>query len=212
MVEISIDSSELKQLQKTLKGIKNGVPRVVVPAINRALSSGQTTIKRQIRNSYTIKYKDIPTKVNRATRHTATGEAGGNITIKQGMLDLNKFPFTPKKPFNLASWYGKQTGVKITPHPQVRRSRARPIMHVQVKRGGGKDIPHGFTAAMPAGYLGPFVRKGKTRLPIKKLVTIGAPIMATQPGVGPAVNKEMGDTLAKRLDHELERVLTSAGK
>ncbi len=211
MVAINIDSSDMKRIEKTLRGIKNGVPRVVVPAINRALSSGQTTIKRQIRNNYTIKYKDIPTKVRRATRHTTTGEAGGDITVKQGMLDLNKFPFTPKKPFSLAGWYAKQTGVKITPHPIVRRS-ARRIMHATVRKGGGGNIPHGFTAAMPSGYLGPFTRKGKERLPIKKRQAIGAPIMATQPGVGPVVNREMGDTLAKRLDHELKRVLDSAGK
>ena len=189
MVEIDIGAAELKKLQKALLGIKNGVPRVVVPAINRALYSGQTTIKREIRKSYMIKYGDIPTKVHRAVRQPATGDAGGNVTVKQGMLDLNKFPFTPKKP------------------------GTRRMMHVQVKKGAGRNIPHAFTASMPAsGYLGPFLRKGKSRLPIKKLVTIGASIMASQPVVVAAVNHEMGETLDKRLDHELQRVLTRAGK
>jgi hypothetical protein len=189
MVEIDIDATQLKQLQKTLLGIKDGVPRVVVPAINRSLYSGQTTIKREIRKVYTIKYSDIPTKVQPAKRSPATGEAGGSVTVQQGMLELNKFAFTPRNP------------------------GTRRVMYVTVKKGRRRPIPHAFTQRMPgSGYLGPFLRKGPARLPIKKLMTIGAPIMATQPTVGPAVAKEMGDTLDRRLDHELQRVLNSAGK
>jgi hypothetical protein len=84
---------------------------------------------------------------------------------------------------------------------------------VEVKKGHSKPIPHAFTALMPSsGYLGPFARKGPSRLPIKKLKTISAAIMVAQPTIAPVVQKEMEDTLDKRLDHELNRVLTAAGK
>jgi hypothetical protein len=189
MVEIDIDARELQKLKKTLLGIKDGVPRVIVPAINRTLYAGQTTIKREVRKQYTIKYSDIPTKVHPANRDPSHGEAGGNVMVEQGMLELNKFAFTPRQP------------------------GTRRVMQVQVRKGRRRPIPHGFTQRMPSsGYLGPFLRKGATRLPIKKLYTIGAPIMASQPTVAPEVAKVMGDTLDRRLDHEVERVLNSAGK
>jgi hypothetical protein len=63
---------------------------------------------------------------------------------------------------------------------------------------------------VPSGYIGPFTRVGKARLPIRKRIAIGAPIMASQPNVGPAVNKAMGDTLAKAMDQQIKRVMAGA--
>jgi Prophage minor tail protein Z (GPZ) len=181
-VALQIDSSQMKELQRSLGNIKDGVPKALAPAINRALASGQTTVKREIRKVYLIKAKDIPTKVHRATRTTLSGE----IRIQQGMLDASKFVYRPRA---------------------VQRRKNKKPLFVQIKKGGGGFIARGFVAGS-----GPYQRRSfAPRLPIRRILTIGAPIMASQPSVGPAVNKAMGDTLAKRIDHELERVLASAG-
>lgn len=182
MVAIQIDSSQLRKLTRAVEKIKNGVPRVLAPAINRALAKGRTTVKREIRKEYTIKAKDIPIAIHRATY----GGLQGEIKIQQGMLGLDKFNVRPK---------GVQHG-----------KTKRPIF-VQVKKGGGGIIQGAFY--IPQG--GPYSRIGPSRFPILKLATIGAAIMASQPTVGPEVNKQMGDTLAKRIDHELQRILSSAG-
>ena len=195
MVELTIGTKQLAKLQRTMQGIKDGVPKVLVPAINRALASGRTAVRREIRKEYLIKQKDIPIKVAKASHSTL----GGSVTVAQGMLPLDKFKLRPK--FNLASWYAGQTGVNITPHVH-RKRKAKPIF-AQVKKGGGGTLRGGFY--IPQG--GPYVRRGSSRLPIKRLVTIGASIMAAQPSVGPAASKAMGDTLDKRLDHEIRRVL-----
>jgi len=186
MVVIEIQTKDLiPHLEHVLLDIKNGVPRVLAPAINRSLSAGKTSVKREIRKTYAIKAKDIPATVHNATRASLEGK----LVIQQGMIDLNKFPFRPRQP---------NTGR---------------MLNVEVKRGKRRDIPHGFVQRMPnSGYLGPFIRKGKARLPIRKLTTISAAIMAAQPSVVPVVEMVMTDTLDKRLDHELERVLASAGK
>lgn len=179
---ITFDARQLKKLTRAMRGIENGVPRVLVPAINRALASGQTTVRREIRRVYLIKQKDIPTKVRRATRATLAGE----IRITQGMLGADKFVYRPKAP----------------------TARKRPLF-VQIKKGGGGYITRGF---VNTGLQGPYQRRSTAgRLPIRKVIAIGAPIMASQPSVGPAANKTMGDTLAKRIDHEMKRVLASAG-
>jgi hypothetical protein len=101
------------------------------------------------------------------------------------MLPLDKFKVQPR---------GMQ-------HRKVKR-----VLYAQVKKSGGASLPNAFY--IPAG--GPFQRRGQSRLPIKRLLTIGASIMASQPNVGPAAGKAMGDALDKRIQHELKRVLESA--
>jgi hypothetical protein len=76
-----------------------------------------------------------------------------------------------------------------------------------VKVGGGGDLPGAFY--IPSG--GPYVRTSANRFPIQKLMTIGASIMASQPSVGPAVQKAMGDALATQIDVNIKRVLASGG-
>jgi hypothetical protein len=186
MVQIVVNAGQLRRLEGALRGIKDGVPRALAPAINRALDRGRTVIKREIRKEYVIKAGDIPIRVKGANRSTLSGQ----IIIKQGMLDLNKFIYSPRFPV-----FGK---------------RRRPVF-IQVRVGGGGTRSDAFVATMPSGYTGPFARKGPSRLPVKKLLSIGAPIMAGQPSVGPAANEAMGDALAKRIDHEMKRVLASAG-
>jgi hypothetical protein len=182
MVEIKIDPSQMDRLIRTVGHIQDGVPKVLAPAINRALEKGRTIVKREIRQIYLIKAKDIPINVRRASRSNLSGA----VVLKQGMLDLAKFKVVPK-------------GVQ-------RRKVKRPIF-AQVKKGGGGTIKHAFVPA-GVGYVGPFVRQpGAGRLPIKKLLAIGAPIMASQPTVAPPTIKAIGDTLALRIDHEMQRLL-----
>jgi hypothetical protein len=185
MVALNIDTRQLDKLQRKLQSIEKGVPKALVPAINRALARGKTVVKRQIRKEYLIKAKDIPVAVNKATRATLAGA----VTVQQGMLGLDKFRVRPR---------GYST------HKGHRRRE----LYAQVKRGGGGVIPSAFY--IPSG--GPYRRISPSRHPIFKLKTIGAAIMASQPAVGPEVQKEMGDTLAKRIDHEMERVLARSYK
>jgi hypothetical protein len=187
MVNIEIDASQMQKLQATVGRLHKGIPRVLAPAINRALAHGKTIVSRQIRKEYLIQNKDIPMTVERATY----GSLHGAVVVKQGMLDLNKFRILPKV---------------------ITRVQAFGV-YAKVKKKGGANMPGAFLARMQrSGYRGPFIRAaGAKRLPIHKLITVGASIMASQPQIGPIVSKEMGDTLAKRIDHEIERVMTTGG-
>lgn len=182
-VAIQIDTGQMRKLHRALDHIKNGVPKALVPAINRALASGQTVVKREIRQEYLIKAKDIPTKLHRAS----SGKLSGEIRIDQGMLPLSSFQVKPRG---------------------VQRRKKKKILHARVKKsGGGGFIPRAFF--ITAG--GPYARISPARHPIFLLRTIAASIMATQPKVGEPAMKKMGDTFAKRIDHEINRVLASAG-
>jgi hypothetical protein len=184
---LAISFAQQLKLDKALAGVKNGVPKALTPAINRALEAGRTVVRRQIREVYEIKQKDIPTNIRKANYSSLKGQ----IEIRDGMLDLAKF--------------------KVQPSSVQKRKNKRTI-RATVKKGGGGLIPHAFVAQM-RGYKGPFMRyKGVGRLPIHRLLAIGAPIMASQANVGPVANKKIGDVLAKRIDHEIKRVLAQGGK
>jgi hypothetical protein len=183
---LEFDRKQMAKLQQAVGHIKDGVPRVLAASVNRALSTGKSVVKKEIRKMYLIKAKDIPIAVERAT----FARPKGAIIIRQGMLPLAKFPFTP--------------------HTVSRRTRRRPLF-AKVRKGGGGIIRTGFVAAMTTGHVAPFKRVGQSRLPIKAILTVGAPIMATQPQVGPAASKAMGDTMAKRIDHEIIRVMNREG-
>lgn len=184
---LTIDTKQLQMVTRATRDIKNGVPRVMAPAINRALASGQTAVRREIRKVYVIKQKDIPTKLHRA-RYAALE---GSIRIEQGMLGVDKFFYKP-----------------LFPNPKGSGKRRKQLF-VRVKKGGGGFIARGFPTNAKGG---PFQRRSEApRLPIRKLLAIGAPIMASQPNVGPVAMKTMEETLAKRIDHELQRVLANAG-
>jgi hypothetical protein len=186
MMNIVIDPRQMRKLESALGHIRNGVPKALVPAINRALAKGRTEVRREIRKEYLIKQKDIPVVVHRANKLSMKGD----VELKQGMLPLAKFKVRP---------------------PGIQKRKHKRTIFAQVKRAGGGYIPHAFVTTS-GGYTGPFMRyHGVGRLPIFRLSTIGAPIMASQPQVGPVVNKAMGDTLAKRIDHEIKRAMAAGG-
>lgn len=185
---ITIDAKQLQQVQRATRNITNGAQRVLTPAINRALTQGQTAVRREIRKVYVIKQKDIPTKLHKASHSSLQGA----ISITDGMLGVDKFYFRPL--FPAAAGAGKR----------------KKQLFVRIKKGGGGFVSRGFPTNK---FKAPFQRRSSApRLPIRKLLAIGAPIMASQPTVGPAAIKVMGDTLAKRIDYQLTRVLASAGR
>jgi hypothetical protein len=184
---LTIDTKQLQMVERATRSIRNGTQKVLAPAINRALSSGQTAVRREIRKVYVIKQKDIPTKLHRANYSSLQG----TIAITSGMLGVDKFYYSPLFP------------------PAAGSGKRKKQLFVRIKKGGGGFVKRGFSTNVKGG---PYQRRSEApRLPIRKLLAIGAPIMASQPAVSSAALTTMGDTLAKRIDHELQRVLASAG-
>lgn len=186
MFVVTINPSQLRKMERALKGIHNGVPKALAPAINRTLDRGRTVVKQEIRKNYVIKAKDIPITMHRAS----TDHLKGEVEVRSGMLPLNRFSVKPSR---------------------VQRGRTRRPLFVQVRVGGGGILPHAFVATT-GSYTGPFERVGNSRLPIRKLMGISAAIMASQPNVGPVVQREMDATLEKRIDYEIKRALDREAK
>jgi hypothetical protein len=90
---------------------------------------------------------------------------------------------------------------QVTPRaPQHSRRKKTPIT-ARVKSGGGGVIPPAFVSGMTSGNVGVYARTGSSRLPIKHLHTIGAPIMA---GVD-AVAEKIEEAMRVAYETEVER-------
>lgn len=179
MVALTIDGSQIKRLVNAVDHIEKGVPRIVKPIVKRILDKGQQTVTRCIQAVYMIKTADI--WITTETK----GDMGGSIVIKGGMLRLTRFPHHPY----------------IAP-----QGRMQSPMWAQVRVGGGGVMPGGFMTASARGI---YIRsKGAGRLPINWLLTIGAPIMASQPEVGPIANEQLGNELADMIDAEIDKLFS----
>jgi len=176
-------SIDTRQLAK-LERTLSSIERGVPRALAPAINRSLKSGQTTIKREIRKEYLIKAKDIPTAIHRATYGSLNGHILVRQGMLDASKFFYKPKA---------------VT--------RRKTPLFVQVKKTGGGVIARGFVSK-----LGPMQRRSfAPRLPIRKILTIGASIMATQPRVGPAVNKAMGDTFAKRIDYEMKRVLASAG-
>lgn len=182
MIDLQIDTNDLRKIEKTYRHIKDAMPRVLSPTINRTLNKGRTEVRREIRKDYVIKQKDIPVRVKGASRARLNGE----LIITSTMLPLAMFKIMPAG---------------------VQHRKRKQIIRAMVRAGHGGSLPHAFVAIMPSGHRGVFERVGKERLPIRELLAIGAAVMAKQPRIMQAVTKAMSATFQNELHRNAQRIL-----
>lgn len=78
----------------------------------------------------------------------------------------------------------------------------------RVKKGSSpKPIKSSFEVGMKSGHTGVFKRKGKARLPIQELYGPSIPQMIGSENVIKKIEEKAMETLDKRMDHEINRVL-----
>ncbi|MDP5277146.1 phage tail protein [Chengkuizengella axinellae] len=173
--------NELKDVKKHFNKVQKGVPKAVSNALNRAASSAKTAAVREVRDTYTIKAKDI----NKTLR---LGRAKGNnlnvrLTSRGGNTPLINFKTRPSKP----------------------PKRQPKVLRASVKKGRFKPITGAFVTR--AGqHIGVFARLGKKRLPIQEKYGPAAPVMLSQEGVNARFEGKAQEEFKKRLDHEMNRL------
>lgn len=75
---------------------------------------------------------------------------------------------------------------------------------VEILRGKRRTLKGRFLARMKSGHQGVYERKGKPRLPIRELFTVGLPAMFTQRTVLTAIEKVALERFRVELDRELK--------
>ncbi len=139
-VEIKLDKKKLREIEIMLRGVKNGMPRVVSGAINKTAAPAKTQISREIRQEIAVKAKDVKKSI--ILKKASYTKWAALISISRRRLPVIVFGAKQNK---------KGVSYRIQ------------------KTGGRKRIGSAFIATMKSGHTGVFKRKGAARLPIVQL-------------------------------------------
>lgn len=94
------------------------------------------------------------------------------------------------------------------PIPLVKFDVSKNPVRARVKKTGAKKpIKHAFRQSMGNGYQGVWIRAGKERYPLKQLYGPSIPQMIGNENVIKSVEEKALETLDKRIDHEIDRIL-----
>lgn len=172
---IRIDQKDAENLDRTLRGIKNGVPKVATRALNKTARWGRTRLVRQVVREIAVKQKDIRdrnftlSKANYRKLSARIGITGARIPLAY---------FKPKELKKGVSW-------RIS------------------KQEGRKKDKSAFMARV-GGHMGVFKRTGADRLPIQELRGPSIPqVVDTSPEAKKIRRKEMDDRLSMELSRQV---------
>lgn len=185
---IEFTSDKIAKAEELLKGIGNALPRVQANAINRSLQSARAEAVRSVTQDYLISAGDVRKVI--VIKNATLNNPAGSISAKGSPIPLSKFNAVVKGT-------GKKTKKSVM---------------ARVKRDGApKPIKKAFIATTASGHKGVWIRAGKSRLPLKLLYGPSIPQMLQAENVSKQIEQKAAETLDKRLDHEINRVL-EAGK
>ena len=213
-VSIKVDTGQLRRAEEILRGIPGGAEQAVKSSLLRARQHLWTQSRREVRKKYDI--SDANLRAERSARMTYRYSPGAGIEAGVDFMG-NKIPlhkFTGSAPRErvdqnktvLVNAYGAMRFV----HPSI-AAKAH-----QYRETPAETFPHAFVARMRSGHVGIFEReKGKTRLdpnlPIHELKGDAFSQMVGEQSVRDALTEDALDTMEKRLDHEIERILRGYG-
>ncbi len=178
---IELKMHHVEKLEKLFSKTPKEARTVFARSINRSAVTARSKASQEIRAKYIIRASDAKSaiKINKATasKLSAQVRASGPAT------PLMKFDVTPTKPNNA-------------------------IVRARVKKSGGrKPITHGFIAGMSNSHTNVFIRVSKSRLPIKGLYGPSIAQMMGEDTVIKSIATHAQETLDKRIEHEMNRLL-----
>lgn len=185
---IEIDSKSVERVSLILSGVQNGPQRVFHSVINRALAVVKTTATKRIRTVYSISQSDIRAESNIRLKMSSAGNLAGEVLFAGCKIPLYRFNVSPKEP---------GTGKKV---------RAAVL-----KSSTQTEFERAFIGGMGNGHKGMFERKRETRLPIRELYGPSVAHMAENSVVVEEIEKAAQETINKRVEQEITRILNGIG-
>lgn len=190
-IRITADKA-FDRAKKLLSEVPGGVETALMRALNRAAQSGKAQAVREVRARYTAKAGAIRETLTN-TRATLTN-LEAEIVSRGSPLNLADFKHTPRT---------DTTGA------------ARKRVRVSVKKEGGlKPLGQAFVFnGQIFSRTGKFIvatrgrHKDKRVEQVEKKIAPSVPSMIGNPEVVEAIEEKTQETVIKRLDHEVNRIL-----
>lgn len=181
MVEIKFDEKRLRGIQKMLRSIPNGMPKVMTWAINRTATSAKAGIVKSIAGEVNVKQKSIRTRI---TKEKAT------YSSWQARLGIEK------KRISLISFKGT--------------SQTKKGVGYRIDAGGARKlVPSAFIGTpRRTGFAGVLKRMSKHRYPLAWLrgPSLGH-IFEEAPSVVKEVTESTSEKLVKNIDTRIKYLL-----
>lgn len=179
---VTVTKGQIEKARELLHGFPGATRKVLAKSVNRSITSVRTEAVRKTREIYTVKARDV-----RDTIHLTRSKPSrltGVISSVGSALPLSSFDHRPTT---------------------VNGKRRTPI-RVTVKRGEHQALDRAFIARV-GGNKSIYERVGKKRMPIRKLYSLSVPQMIGNEGTVQSMADKARETMDKRLDHEIDRVL-----
>lgn len=210
-------TTNVDEIEQRLSEITDKSKLVMMRAMNRTASTIATTEKREVSARYFISQKNVADtlRIEKASK----GNLSARVVSKGERMDLAKFKVSPLRPVKVTKGGKRSPGVYKA---AVRRNQGlKPLTGVDV---GGK-INKPFVAIMKNtknDHIGVFYRgerkKNKRRNArrkgvhspkeaLKSIMGPSVPDVAGSKAVMEVVTKKANETLQKRIEHELSRVM-----
>lgn len=184
-MRVVIDEDELRRVRNNLGTLEHKAPNVIASALNRSVTNIKSNVPKEVRKNYNVKANDIKEtlKVFKASQSKLTA----GVVSKGKTLGLDKFKVNPK-----------------TVNPKRKTQ-----LKIAVKKSGAKQILGAFIASINGTKV--FKRDGRKRLPISRLMGPSVPQMLGNDSVVENINKEAYLTYEKRINHDVNRLLSKNG-
>jgi len=210
VLSLTVSDAQVAALVADLGEIPKGVPKAIVGAINKTLATGRSLVVKRLTKELALKQKVIRDTIGirKATYDTKRGV----ITISRKGISLMQFSPIPAVPA-----YEHKVALirKLVQKGQgIEKLRLPAGVSVRVRPGKPREILKGtYVAKMRSGHVGVYERRrtgGKRapRLPIQeRFGPTPEGVFSHAPGVAADVMSQLGATLQKNLDSQVDRLL-----
>ena len=180
---IQITEEQIKRVRDILAGIPNGAQHALINATNRGIITARARSAREIAKVYQLKVGDIKRSGRISMKLATPSRLIGSITYAGNVIPLIEFDVTH---------WGSH------------------LLRASVKKGGGATLNHAYTANLKYGTR-VYERKTSKRDSSQQLFGPSVAHMMQNIDVLHEVETATLDTLDKRIEHEISRILNGYG-
>jgi len=211
MIELDIHAEEhFARIHSMLRDFPGGVEKAMRGVMSRAIATARSESLKAITSVYDIKKDDVRDRKNTTINMITKNVDGGIIGVihySGHKIPFYRFGVTPtepkKRPYRVPVMIGDRW---VLAHPGV-EVKAR-----QLKKNPMKKIDNAFIARMENGHTGIFERKSRTSSKITEKMGASTAEMAHNAVVLEEVEEKTMETILKRTEAEIHRILNGYGR
>ena len=184
---IEITNEQIERVHLLLGNIKGAPNKAFYNVINRGLNTVRSQTGKVIRQTYNIKQSDITANQNMKMKRATGSDLVGSIEFAGTVIPLKRF--------------------KVSPSAPAKRTVSVSVL----KAEGGARLESAFVADLGRYGVGVFERLTRRRDSSQQLYGPSTAHMMGNENVLEKVEEAAQDTIDKRVEHEITRILNGYG-